>query len=69
MNLILDGHHYKYELESLANMFFHENTKEKLLLSVFPVLTMLIPDVMYCAEWNDLFKVKSTASVFLLADA
>ena len=25
MNLILDGHHYKYELESLANMFFHEN--------------------------------------------
>ena len=50
-------------------MFFHENTKEKLLLSVFPVLTMLIPDVMYCAEWNDLFKVKSTASVFLLVDA
>ena len=25
MNLILDGHTYKYELESLANMFFHEN--------------------------------------------
>ena len=25
MNLILDGHCYKYELESLANMFFHEN--------------------------------------------
>ncbi len=25
MKLILDGHTYKYELESLANMFFHEN--------------------------------------------
>ncbi|MDD3193506.1 MAG: coproporphyrinogen dehydrogenase HemZ [Oscillospiraceae bacterium] len=24
MNLILDGHSYKYELESLANMFFHD---------------------------------------------
>lgn len=33
MNLILDGHSYKYELESLANMFFHGNrvrvTQEK----------------------------------------